>query len=380
MLVAGLLTGPATRSAVAQLSGRGAPSAAYYPAFGPFYDGDYTDALRAFESESRSSIKTAQSRWIDSICYQAMCGECYVQMGAFESALPHFNDALQLFVRFSDWMTNVQFPPAIRLAGMGMRKAVPWGVSSRQAQLGAYPSSMLLGQGQVDQTSVIQQGGIVQQANMYPVTPQEIVRATALALRRRATLLGPASRFDALTNDVLVAVNRPLGPPNHWSESWANLERGLAFSAAGKPEQALSYLQRAVLAGGEFDHPLTGLALLELGRLAFARGQYPAAAKFFEEATYAAVNYPDYGVLEEAFRYGTLTHLLSNGKGVFPPLEPAIQWAKRNRLRQLGASLLCAPPRTTPCWASPLRRRSSSTTPGPRSPGGRWGPAGSAPA
>ena len=93
---------------------------------------------------------------------------------------------------------------------------------------------MLLGQGQIDFTNVVQQGGIVQQANLYPVTPQEIVRATALALRRRATLLGPASKFDPLTNDVLVALNRPLGPPNHWSEAWTNLERGLAFAAGGK--------------------------------------------------------------------------------------------------------------------------------------------------
>ena len=183
----------------------------------------------------------------------------------------------------------------------------------------------------------------MQQANLYPVRPQEIIRMTALALRRRATLLGPASRFDPLTNDVLVAMGRTLGPPNHWSEAWTNLEHGLAFAASGKPDQALSYLQRSVLAGGEFDHPLTSLALLELGRLAFGRGQYPMAAKFFEEATYAAVNYPDPGVLEEAFRYGTLTHLLANGKGLYPPLEPAIQWAKVNRLRQLRASLLlCA--------------------------------------
>jgi CHAT domain-containing protein len=343
LLAATVWAGPAARSAVAQIGERRTPSAAYYSALGPFYDGDYPDALRAFESESRSSIKSAQSRWIDSICYQTMCGECYVQMGAFDAALPHFTDALRLFVSFSDWMTKVQFPPAIRLAGVGMRKAVPWGVSSRQAQLGFYPASMLIGQGQVDFTNVIQQGGIVQQANLFPVTPQEIVRATTLAMRRRATLLGPLSKFDPLTNDVLAAVNRSLGPSNHWSESWANLERGLAFAAGGKPDQATSYLQRAVLAGGEFDHPLTSIALLELGRLAFVRGQYPAAAKFFEEATYAAVNYPDSGVLEEAFRYGMLTHLLSNRKGLFAPLEPAIQWAKVNRLRQLRASLLlCA--------------------------------------
>ena len=38
-----------------------------------------------------------------------------------------------------------------------------------------------------------------------------------------------------------------------------------------------------------------------------------------------------------------LTHLMANRKGLFPPLEPAILWAKRKHLRQLRASLLlCA--------------------------------------
>ena len=50
---------------------------------------------------------------------------------------------------------------------------------------------------------------------------------------------------------------------------------------------------------------------------------------------------PDLGVMEEAFRYGALNHLLANGKGIFPPLAvPAAAWAKTNHFRQLYVSLL----------------------------------------
>ena len=52
------------------------------------------------------------------------------------------------------------------------------------------------------------------------------------------------------------------------------------------------------------------------------------------------MNYPDPGILEEAFRYGAMAHLMANRKGMFPPLATAIQWAKANHLRQLHASLL----------------------------------------
>lgn len=340
LLTTAILGGSVPRSALAQGTERSTPTATYYSGFAPFFEGEYLDALKTFQSESRSSIKTVQSRWIDSICYETMCGECYFQMGVLDQALQHYTAALQIYKSFSDWMIKVQFPPSIRAAGAGARKGVPWGASSRQAVLGAYPSSMLIGQGQVDMNDVVKKGGVVQQAQLHSVTPQEIVRCTTLALRRRAALLGPVSKYDPLTNDLIAALNRPAGPPNHWSESWVNLERGLALVAGGKEGQAMAHLQRAVLAAGEFDHPMTSTALLELGRQALIRSDFPAATTFFEEATYAATSYPDFGVLEEAFRYGMLTHIAANRKGMFPPLEAAIQWAKVKNLRHLRASLL----------------------------------------
>ncbi len=319
---------------------RQTPSAMYYRYFSSYYDGEYRDALRGFQGESRRSIKTVQSRWIDSICYETMCGECYYQMGTLDKALQHYSNALRLYCRFSDWMVKVRFPATIRAAATGKRKAVPWGTSARQSRLGHYPTSVLLAQGQVDMRGVIERGGVIQQANLFPVTPQEIIRSTTLALRRRAELLGPVGKYDALSNELIAAFNRPVGPPNHWSQCWVDLERGLALIGGGRAGQGIGYLQRAVLAAGEFDHPMTSIALLELGRQKLLLGEYPAASRFFSEATYAAVNYTDYGVLEEAFRYAALTHVLANRKGFFAPLDPAIKWAKVKGLRQFRASLL----------------------------------------
>jgi CHAT domain-containing protein len=342
LLAAAAWGAPATNTTPAQTptQDRTVPTTMYFNAFGFFCDGDYDSALKAFDVDSRGSVKTFQSRWIDSICYETMCGECLFHMGLFKEALPHYTAALTIYKSFSDWMIRLQFSPTIRPAGAGARKPVPWGASKRQSQLGQYAHSVLLLQGQVDMTNVVQQGGVVQQANAFPIVPQEIVRCTALALRRQATLLGPACKYDPLIKDLIVAMNKPIGPPNHWTEAWTNLERGMALLAGGKESQATTYLQQAVLAGGMFDHPLTSVALLELGQQALKRGEYPAAAQFFEEATYSAVDYPDFDVLEEAFRGGMLTHILANHKGLFPLLEPAIQWAKVKGLRQLRASLL----------------------------------------
>lgn len=314
------------------------PSLGYLAAFSQFYEGEYVDALKMFRGEAGGGVKTPQARWIDSICYETMVGECYYQMGRLSEALDHYTAAVQLYVAYSDWMTRVRFSPTIRPSSTQVR--IPWGVSSRRSRRGHYPRSVPVLVGQIDQNRVAREGGIAWQAQLLPIQVSEIVRCTVLAVRRRNELMGPASRHSELTVQLVAALSRRPGPPNHWSEAWIDLQQGLALLAGGKEAQAMPYLQRSVAAAGEFDHPLTATALMELGRLAMARASYPAALKLFEEATYSAAFYGDYGVLEESFRRAALAHLLSGRKGVYPPLVAAIQWAKVENLRQLQASLL----------------------------------------
>ena len=326
----------AVSAASAQVGERAAPSATYYMIFREFYAGNYKGALDGFQSEARGCIKAGQSRWIDSICYETMIGECFYQTGILDKALEHYNLALELAALFPDWMVRMQFQP-IRAAGP--RRPYPWGASVRHSALGNFPQTQLIGQGQVNTTQTYQQGGVVQQAMYYSISPQEIIRCTALAIRRRAELLGPISKNDALTERVAGIFSRQVTVPNHWSEAWGELERGLALIAAGRENQGLPVLQRSLTVQGEFDHPLTCIALLEIGKLSLARGDYTTALQSFEEATYSAADYSDYGVLEEAFRYAAIAHLITDRKGFYAPLQGAMQWAKTKDLRQLRASL-----------------------------------------
>ena len=66
-----------------------------------------------------------------------MCGECYFQMGLFDKALQHYTNALELFQRFSDWMTHLQFPAAIPAAGAGA-KGRPLGCQQPSIHAGFY--------------------------------------------------------------------------------------------------------------------------------------------------------------------------------------------------------------------------------------------------
>lgn len=327
-------------SAMADADRRSVPTIRYHIAMTPFYEGEYEDALDEFLAEGRGAIKTAQSRWIDSICYHTMAGECYYHMGQLPQALEHYTSALKLYVAFSDWMIRVQFPPAIRASGSGSIKRVPWNPRSRQARLGDYPTSMLIGQGRINNNEQVRRGGVIQQAVLFPVQVQEVVRCTALAIRRRTELMGPACKHSPLTDQLITALQARPGPPNHWSEAWIDIQLGLALLAGDKEPQALPYLNRAVLAAGEYYHPLSSTALLTLGQIALRKGDFQAAAQLFEETTFTAVQYADIGIVEEAFRYGALAHLLSNQRGLYPSLSVASQWARTKRLRHLQTSLL----------------------------------------
>ena len=319
------------------------PTQSYHAAFTDFYDGDYRTALERFKSESRGSIKSATSRWIDSICYETMQGECYYQMGEYEEALRDTRTPWNSSKR-SRRGSRRSF--SSRSADPGGKKSPPWQVRHLQAPLGQLPYKLLYQRGQVavsTQQSLPTSGAPLPE--MVPLEPQEIVRCTALALHRRGELLGPLAAHDPMLDNIISLLQRR-APQNQWPDAWFNVQLGMALSAGGRTAAAIPALQKATLAAGEFEHALTAMAHLELGRLAMAAGNYPDAAAHFEEASYASfyfpdVNHiPDLGVMEEAFRYGALNHLLANGKGIFPPLALAGAWAKANHCRQLYVSLL----------------------------------------
>ncbi|HEY1784275.1 MAG TPA: tetratricopeptide repeat protein, partial [Pirellulales bacterium] len=321
---------------------------AYYATLPGFYSGNYPAALGAFQSEFNSAIKSPGSlsttgRWIDSICYLTMAGECYYHMGRLQDALTQYDNALTLYASFSDWMLRVQFPPNIASAG-GSRPLMPWGASQRKTILGQFPQTFLIGQGSTNNLQAVTQGGVVQQAVMVPIGAAEVVRCTTLAIRRRHELMGPVCKYDALTDRLITLLGRRQAPPNSWSQAWVDLPLGTAYAAAGDLTRAAATLERAAVIHGEMDHPLTADALFSLGQLAFQAGEYAKAGQLFEETTYAVANYTNSayanpGLAEEAFRWGQITHLMTNRKGVYPPLSPALAWSRTRGSPSLHASL-----------------------------------------
>lgn len=323
-LAALLVAALAARPAAAQLAipTKNVPHDGYFLCFQSYLDGDYREALKDFRDAAQGGYNSTDGRWIDSICYYTMMGECCYQMGDYADALAQYEAALKLFLAYRDWMLRVEFAATIS-PNTNVTKTINWGQSSRKFVLGQFPDKFQSLQGQLNNQAVLQKGGVVANPQYVPVYVSEIVRCTTLAMSRRRQIAGPSCEYDPLTANLVDALSRRPGPNGHWSQCWIELQLGVALAAANKIDQATSSLTQSLLAGGTYDHPLTCVGLLELGRLAFEQGKFDAAITYLHEATISAAFFERFDVMQEAFGLAAVAHSAAGKPGVYPPLVPA---------------------------------------------------------
>ena len=319
---------------------RAVPAPRYYAAFRNYRQGDYTDALREFRRAAHEGVRSSLGRWVDAICYHTMAGECYYHMGDLNAALQQYDASIRIHLAQKEWMLRVRFPPRGIAASRARRTNIRWGQSNRQSVAGRIPETMLSLQGRPDNENVIRRGGIVAAPNLFPLHVTEVLRCLAVSIRRRNELMGSACRHNPLTGQLVLALRGPSAPPNHWSQGWVDALLGLAYFGADQHDQGAEHLQRAILLAGQFDHPLTPIVLLELGKATLARDQLEAASNLLLEATYIGAYYEQTDVVSEAFHYASVSHLVSNQPGVYAPLMPAAQWARIKNYDALRGSLL----------------------------------------
>lgn len=327
----------------AQAQNTAIPDVRYYAAVEELYRGDYQRAAREFLAQLRTPVQIGQARWIDSICYHAMLGETYFQMGDNRRALQEFDAACELFLVYPRWLVSVDFRQNPRPDANPARRIAPWGRSGRQVTYGAFPESMLISQGELVTEQRLRQGGPIQTLQMWRVNAIEVLRTMALAMRRRNEILGPLGQHDRLSKSLVDALARGGNAPrNHWSNAWTELLLGFAQQGVGESQQAIAHFSRAILVDGRYDHPLTGPALLGQARLALEAGNATAAANLATEASYAAFAFEDYDAIAESLQLGHNAFLASAAEGAYPPLGVAAEWARRVNLDHVAASVLIA--------------------------------------
>lgn len=322
---------------------RAVPDAGYFAAVDDLYRGEYRQAERGFRNAVRGGIRTVQARWVDSICYRAMLGETYFQMGNPSRALVEFDAACELFLTYPRWLLTVDFRTPLRPDSNNARLIAPWGRTTRQTTYGAFSETMLVQQGELLTEQRLRRGGPIQSLQMWRINVIEVLRTTALAIRRRNEILGPLGEHDAVSKSLVDALARGGNAPRgHWSNAWTETLLGYAQMGIGESQQALAHFSRGILVDGRYDHPLTGATLLGQAQLALEAGNAKAAMNLATEASYAAFAYDDFDVIGASLELGSTAFLASQAEGVFAPLPVAGQWARRENADHLAAQFWIA--------------------------------------
>jgi len=328
------------------LGGQSVPRNNYTFAFGPYQAGSYRDAVTGFDSAGKSGIRSSEGPWVDGICYATMLGECVYRTGNYAQALQQHEAALQLAIARRGWLKRIQFPPAIGpFPGV---VAVPWGPGTRNARPGQFPDTIQSMQG-TDTNKALQQGGVAVAPQLVPLNVVEVMRCLGVSLYRRRELLGPLAAESPLTDQLVKEFNSHPVAQNHWASSLLGVCLGLAQSAAGDTDEAIATLQSSLVVMGQLDHPLTGIALLELGHLALEKNQPQLAQQSFLEATisgglFAQVHqtmFSQADVIEEGFVAAAALQATS-GQGMLTPLAPAAAWSLRQRWDRVASAIFLA--------------------------------------
>jgi len=314
------------------------PNASYFLGFSDFFDGDYLDAERTFRRNSRSAHRIGQNRYLDSICYWTMQAECYYHMGNYAEAITLYEQALNLYLDHQnvDWQSNIQ-TQAIKIqrdTAAVARARITWGASKRIKGVADVPDGFQVRFGNANVIAVLQQGGLLQNAQNRLVNVTEIMRCVSLCLHRRRVIKGPTTKIDPLTGRLVAGLRNSVAGDGSILGCYNGVCLGIAYASQEEWAKASNIMKKSLELSGGLDHPLTPVGLLESAYIGLSIEKDTAATELALEASYSAAVFSQHDLVAEALSLGTMLHLKRN-RSAYPPLRNSIAWG-----RQKDASLL----------------------------------------
>jgi tetratricopeptide (TPR) repeat protein len=307
----------------------------------PYFLADYKDALKRFSRGYNTAVyKLGNRRFLDSVCYLTMMGECHFHMGEYADAINLYEQALRLYLSYQaeGWQARLQMPQLIPANNNAfVQSKINWGVPKRRSAIARVPDTFSMLFGRLDSERALSEGGLVQNAEIYKVDVVEIMRCTALCLHRRREIKGPISKYDPFTNQLVTGLSVAGVGNGSVMGAYNGVLLGIAQASMEDWTLSARTLKSSLQLNG-MDHSLTPVALLEMANIAAVTENYSAASNLALEASYLAGIFGQYDLVEEALGIGTTVHLMAS-RSAYPPLENAIKWASFKKAKLLQASL-----------------------------------------
>ena len=316
------------------------PKAQYYTHFRDFYQGEYARSIKNYQSLLRTAYRDVDGRFFDSVCYLTMIGECYYHLGNYAKAVDAYETAIGIYISRSLWEPRTQLPRTIAADRAAVTKArVNWYNTKRRSAIGVFPQTFSYVFGRMDNERVLREGGAIQNPQARPVDIRETMRCVALAIHRRTEIKGVTSKIDPTTQKIVSGLTTQKFTSANLVGAWKGIVAAMAYSANEDDAKAASLLKSSLSIAGTYDHPLTPIALLELGKISFRKGKFADAMAYCLEASHSAAVHEQYDLIESAMVWATRAQQMKSTTVIFTPLANTIAWAKRENARFLQASL-----------------------------------------
>jgi len=177
--------------------------------FRQYYLADYNDSGNLFNRAYKTAYQRGNRRHLDSVCFLTMMGECHYHLGNYAQAMKMYDNALSIYLSYQaeTWQRRLQLPTTIGRNTTAYTNArITWGTSGRKAAIANVPGTFSMLFGRLDAVLAYQQGGAVDNPEIYKVNVDEIMRCTALCLHRRSVIMGPTCKFAPFTSSLVAGL------------------------------------------------------------------------------------------------------------------------------------------------------------------------------
>ncbi|MEM8913761.1 MAG: hypothetical protein AAGC97_18525, partial [Planctomycetota bacterium] len=320
------------------------PSPAYYAALRLYRDGDLESALDAIDAAQRSTRTDINGKWLDSIPVLALLAECQWHAGDLLACQATTDAAIRIAVRYRGWLGAVRWEALNRPDAIAATQRRFWPEANQVRQF-PVPSSLQIAGGQILTEQRLQQGGVIETANLKSIDAVEVMRGLAVIAHRRRVVLGPLADHEPMGSELLEATKYPAHLTVPAARVLIGAMRGVGYLGILEDPTVIDRMKRYSTVSGAA-HPITpwlSLAALHVACQGDDRGKIalPASSEILalaQSIANASAVLGEFECIGEAFQLAVGSAVVSQ----LPAVEQSAVIAARTLVRESRlASLHC---------------------------------------
>ncbi|HBE68218.1 MAG TPA: hypothetical protein DDW52_08730, partial [Planctomycetaceae bacterium] len=305
------------------------PRPQYYAARELHSAGAQLTALEGFGVAYGLARRVGNVRWVDSIPPLVMSGECLYQQGQISEALSQYDAALALLVQNPAWIDQLDLV-VDEVEDFELNKGLNWFNKRVPGRILRVPEAIQLAADPLA-AQATPGGAVVAPVSLVTrLDAAEVFYTIAIALSRRAELLGPLTPHNPLTAPLIEVFDSRRGHPIPWvAQSWTLLSGLARLGADPNSAAGVNALRESVQVGGSY-HYLSSVALEALAGRDAKQGKYQQAIENLQTAHLLAAQFQQHVTLNSTTKLLYQCGAAGGQAALADALEAFATWSRKS--------------------------------------------------